>query len=81
MYPPFATFDVEVVNAVLSSLITPHCQLTKITPNALSPDEDSDSHRFEVQTLKALLIGIDINESTKEGDTARISIARKLALE
>lgn len=50
-------------------------------PPSPQPRQDSHSHRLEVQTLKALLIGIDIDETTKKGYTAGISIARELALE
>lgn len=77
LYPPFAIFDVDVVNAVLSNLSRPIVSM----PTSPQPQWDSDLHRLEVQTLKALLISIDIDEPTKEGDTAGIPIARELALE
>lgn len=77
LYPPFAIFDVDVVNAVLSNLSSPTVSIST------SPQLqwDSDSHRLEVQTLEALLIGIDIDEPTKEGDATGVSIARELTLE
>lgn len=80
LYPPFATFDVDVVKAVLSSLVDPvseHEHL-KIAP---SPDGQSNSQGSEAETLKALLIGIDIHKPTKERNATSIPIARELAFE
>lgn len=45
LYPPFATFDVEVVNAVLSNLShAPTVSMPKLTPNALSSKGGKATH-------------------------------------